>query len=94
MRLMTALELSVGDGTPDNGDRLAASGAKFDELSAQIAALGPDDGWQGLAAQAYLAQNLAQSQRVKLMRDLDHETSQLVSAQAKAVERVRDVLIS
>lgn len=93
MRLMSALELSLGDGTPDNGDRLAASGAKFDELSAQIAALGPDDGWQGLAAQAYLAQNLAQSQRVKLMGDLDHETSQLVSAQAKAIERVRDVLI-
>ncbi|RFZ36784.1 ESX-1 secretion-associated protein EspA [Mycobacterium marinum] len=93
MRLLSAVELALGDGSPDHGDRLAVSAAKFDEVSAQIAAFDPNDGWQGAAAQAYLAQSRAQSRRVKLMGDLDQQTGKLVSAQAEAVERVRDVVV-
>ncbi|BCI86294.1 hypothetical protein NIIDMKKI_15000 [Mycobacterium kansasii] len=66
------------------------SGSKFDEVGDRIAALVPDGGWQGLAAQAYLSQNLAQSQRAKVIRDLDHQTGDLVSAQAQAVVNARE----
>ncbi|BCI86288.1 hypothetical protein NIIDMKKI_14940 [Mycobacterium kansasii] len=69
-----------------------ASRAIFDDVSAQIAALVPDGGWQGSAAQAYLAQNLAQSQRAKLMGDLDHLSGDLVSAQAETIQNARTVV--
>ncbi|KZS77795.1 hypothetical protein A4G30_14600 [Mycobacterium kansasii] len=83
----------LGHASPDPGDRLVASGSMFDDVSAHIAALGPDGGWQGSAAQAYLAQILAQSQRAKLMRDLDRRTRGLVSTQAQAVADTRAWLI-
>ncbi|AGZ50149.1 EspA/EspE family type VII secretion system effector [Mycobacterium kansasii] len=83
----------LGDGSPDAGDRLVASGSVFDDVSAQIAALIPDGGWQGLAAQAYVGQNLAQSQRAKMMGDLDRLAGGLVSAQAPAVSDTRRWLL-
>lgn len=84
----------LGDGSPDTGDRLVSDGSMFDEVSAHIASLVPGDGWQGLAAQAYSAQNLAQSQRAKVIGDLDQETGDLVSAQAEAVQEVRYVVVA
>lgn len=84
----------LGDGSPDGGDRFAGSRAMFDRVSGQIAALVPDGGWQGSAAQAYSTRNLAQSQHAKMMRDLDYQIGQLVSNQAEAVERVRSVVIT
>ncbi|EUA19605.1 hypothetical protein I545_1874 [Mycobacterium kansasii 662] len=84
------VRVSLGFGNPDTGDRFVGSGSKFDEVGDRIAALVPDGGWQGLAAQAYLSQNLAQSQRAKVIRDLDHQTGDLVSAQAQAVVNARE----
>ncbi|BCI88868.1 hypothetical protein NIIDMKKI_40740 [Mycobacterium kansasii] len=75
----------LGDGSPDPGVELVDGGSMFCDVGAQIAALVPDGGWQGLAAQAYVAQNLAQSHRAKMMADLDHHTAGLVSAQAQTV---------
>ncbi|ARG59730.1 EspA/EspE family type VII secretion system effector [Mycobacterium kansasii] len=90
--LLGTVLLGLGVKTPDTGDRFVASRAIFDDVSAQIAALVPDGGWQGSAAQAYLAQNLAQSQRAKLMGDLDHLSGDLVSAQAETIQNARTVV--
>ncbi|ARG54780.1 EspA/EspE family type VII secretion system effector [Mycobacterium kansasii] len=84
----------LGQGRPDPGDRLVASRSMFNEVSAQIEALVPGGGWQGSAAQAYVAHNLAQSQRAKLMRDLDHLAADLVSAQGDLVEKIRYFVIA
>ncbi len=70
----------LGEGGPFRGDVLDSSGSMFDGVSAQIAALGPDGGWQGSAARAYGARNLAQSQHTILMADLDRLAAELVSA--------------
>ncbi|EPQ79109.1 EspA/EspE family type VII secretion system effector [Mycobacterium marinum] len=83
----------LGNGLPDVGDALARSGAMFDRAGAQISALGPDAGWQGTAAAAYVAQNQAQSQHAGLMADLDRLAAELVSSQAHGVETARDVVI-
>lgn len=83
---------SLGQGSPDSGDRLVRSGSMFDDAGTQIAALAPDGGWQGSAAHAYVTQNLAQSQHAKLIGDLEHLAGDLVSAQADAVQRVRYVV--
>ncbi|EPQ44977.1 hypothetical protein MMSP_0737 [Mycobacterium sp. 012931] len=64
----------------------------FDDVGAQVAALGPDGGWRGNAAQAYWVQNLAQSRRATLMADLDRLTAGLVSSQADAVKQARERL--
>ncbi|WP_414684494.1 EspA/EspE family type VII secretion system effector [Mycobacterium marinum] len=80
----------LGLGFPDQGDGLHSSGSVFDGVSAQLAALGPDGGWRGNAAQAYGARNLAQSQHTILMADLDRGAAELVLSQAEAVKKVRD----
>ncbi|WP_117422756.1 EspA/EspE family type VII secretion system effector, partial [Mycobacterium marinum] len=80
----------LGLGFPDQGDGLHSSGSVFDGVSAQLAALGPDGGWRGNAAQAYGARNLAQSQHTILMADLDRVAAELVLSQAEAVKKVRD----
>ncbi|MDC9006971.1 EspA/EspE family type VII secretion system effector [Mycobacterium marinum] len=82
----------LGHGFPDQGDRMDSSGSMFDGVIAQIAALGPDGGWQGSAARAYGARNLAQSQHTGLMADLDRLAAELVSAQADDVHKVRSTL--
>uniref|UniRef100_UPI0035641581 EspA/EspE family type VII secretion system effector n=4 Tax=Mycobacterium marinum TaxID=1781 RepID=UPI0035641581 len=82
----------LGEGGPFRGDVLDSSGSMFDGVSAQIAALGPDGGWQGSAARAYGARNLAQSQHTGLMADLDRLAAELVSAQADDVHKVRSTL--
>ncbi|WP_373146076.1 EspA/EspE family type VII secretion system effector [Mycobacterium marinum] len=82
----------LGHEFPDQGDRLDSSGSMFDGVIAQIAALGPDSGWQGSAARAYGARNLAQSQHTGLMADLDRLAAELVSAQADDVHKVRSTL--
>ncbi|EUA93431.1 hypothetical protein I551_0014 [Mycobacterium ulcerans str. Harvey] len=64
----------------------------FDDVGAQVAALGPDGGWRGNAAQAYWVQNLAQSRHATLMADLDRLTAGLVSSQADAVKQARERL--
>lgn len=83
----------LGQGRPDQGDRFVDSGSMFDEISAQIAALVPDGSWQGSAAQAYVAQNLAQSQRAKLTADLDRLTSGLVLSESYANLTAREKVI-
>ncbi len=75
----------LGVAFPDPGDRLVSGGSMFDEFGTLIAALVPEAGWQGAASRAYIAQALAQSQRAKLMGELDR----LVSSQADAVKAVR-----
>ncbi|AXN47389.1 ESX-1 secretion-associated protein EspA [Mycobacterium marinum] len=82
----------LGDSPPEQGDRLASSGSLFDDVGAQVAALDPDGGWRGNAAQAYWVQNLAQSRHATLMADLDRLTAGLVSAQADAVKQARERL--
>lgn len=82
----------LGDESPEQGDRLASSGSLFDDVGAQVAALGPDGGWRGNAAQAYWVQNLAQSRHATLMADLDRLTAGLVSSQADAVKQARERL--
>ncbi|WP_261899998.1 EspA/EspE family type VII secretion system effector [Mycobacterium marinum] len=88
------LHLASGDGSPDRGDVLVDSGSMFDDVGAQIAALVPDGGWQGVAAQSYGARALAQFQRATLMADLDRLAAKLASSQARAVETLRTVLWS
>ncbi|WP_261900153.1 EspA/EspE family type VII secretion system effector, partial [Mycobacterium marinum] len=64
----------------------------FDDVCGQIGALVPGGGWQGGAAQAYSAENLAQSHHAKLMGDLDRVAGELVSSQAEGVQRMRWVV--
>ncbi|CDM79431.1 conserved hypothetical transmembrane protein [Mycobacterium marinum E11] len=79
----------LGVAFPDPGDRLVSGGSMFDEVGTLIAALVPEAGWQGAASRAYIAQALAQSQRAKLMGELDRLVADLVSSQADAVKAVR-----
>ncbi|WP_373194384.1 EspA/EspE family type VII secretion system effector [Mycobacterium marinum] len=79
----------LGLGFPDSGDDLLSSASMFDEAGSQIADLVPGGSWRGAAAQAYAANNLAQSQRAKLIGDLDRLTAGLVSTQADAVTTAR-----
>lgn len=74
---------------PEEGDSFVHSGVMFDQLSGQIAALVPEEGWQGIAAQAYAGQTLAQSQHARLMGDLDRLSAGLVASQAEAVKAFR-----
>ncbi|WP_373193199.1 EspA/EspE family type VII secretion system effector [Mycobacterium marinum] len=82
----------LGEAGPSRGESLDRSGSMFDGVSAQIATLDPDGGWRGNAARAYGAKNLAQSQHTTLVADLDRLTGELVSSQADAVKRARDLL--
>ncbi|MDC8984023.1 EspA/EspE family type VII secretion system effector [Mycobacterium marinum] len=82
----------LGDESPERGDRLASSGSLFDDGGAQVAALDPDSGWRGNAAQAYWVQNLAQSRHATLMAELDRLIAGLVSSQADAVKQARERL--
>ncbi|WP_142926714.1 EspA/EspE family type VII secretion system effector [Mycobacterium marinum] len=84
------LALFEGDGSPpDSGAALVCGGVMFDDVCGQIGALVPGGGWQGWAAQAYSAENLAQSHHAKLMGDLDRVAGELVSSQAEDVQRMR-----
>nr|WP_247649905.1 EspA/EspE family type VII secretion system effector [Mycobacterium ulcerans] len=82
----------LGEAGPSRGESLDRSGSMFDGVSTQIATLDPDGGWRGNAARAYGAKNLAQSQHTTLVADLDRLTGELVSSQADAVKRARDLL--
>lgn len=90
---LTGIWLALGLGSPDHGADLVRSGSIFDEVSGQIAALVPEDRWQGSAAQAYTSQNRAQSQRTQLMADLDRLAADLVAAQADAIAAIREILL-
>ncbi|RFZ47782.1 hypothetical protein MSS2_05071 [Mycobacterium marinum] len=79
---------------PEEGDSVVRSGVMFDQLSGQIAALVPEEGWQGIAAQAYAGQTLAQSQHARLMGDLDRLSAGLVASQAEIVKTVRTGVIA
>ncbi|MDC8985602.1 EspA/EspE family type VII secretion system effector [Mycobacterium marinum] len=81
------------DGDPEWGDRLKDSASMFDHLGGQIAALVPDGGWQGVAAQAYQAQNIGQSRHAELMVDLDRHVAELVSSQAQEVSDLGQFLV-
>ncbi|MDC8985523.1 EspA/EspE family type VII secretion system effector [Mycobacterium marinum] len=82
----------LGDGGPEKGDRLKGSGSTFDDLAVRVATLDPRGGWRGGAAHAYGARTRAQSQHATLMADLDRLAAELVSAQAHAVNRSRDLV--
>lgn len=79
---------------PEEGDSVVRSGVMFDQLSGQIAALVPEEGWQGIAAQAYAGQTLAQSQHARVMGDLDRLSAGLVASQAEIVKTVRTGVIA
>ncbi|GJO36691.1 hypothetical protein NJB1604_00350, partial [Mycobacterium marinum] len=81
------------DENPERGDRLEGSASMFDGLGVQIAALVPDGGWQGIAAQAYQAANLGQSRHAELMADLDRHVAELVSSQAQEVSDLGKFLV-
>ncbi|GJO36684.1 hypothetical protein NJB1604_00330 [Mycobacterium marinum] len=83
----------LAGGDPDAGVRLTAGGERFDDLGAQLAALAPDGGWRGWAAQAYTVQNRAQSDRATMMGDLDHRTGGLIADQAQAVSEAHAWLV-
>ncbi|WP_236714287.1 EspA/EspE family type VII secretion system effector, partial [Mycobacterium pseudoshottsii] len=78
----------------NNAGALVRSGVMFDQLSGQIAALVPEEGWQGIAAQAYAGQTLAQSQHARVMGDLDRLSAGLVASQAEIVKTVRTGVIA
>ncbi len=82
----------LGYGFPERAEGLAGTGSRFGAVSAQIAGLGPEAGWQGSAARAYGAQNRAQSERATLMSNLDRHIADLVTAQAEDVQAVRSVV--
>ncbi|WP_265339569.1 EspA/EspE family type VII secretion system effector, partial [Mycobacterium marinum] len=82
----------LGDGGPEQGDRLKGSASMFDDLAARVAALDPRGGWRGGAAHAYGGRTRAQSRHATLMADWDRLTAELVSAQAHAVNRSRDLV--
>ncbi|WP_261899016.1 EspA/EspE family type VII secretion system effector, partial [Mycobacterium marinum] len=82
----------LGDGAPEQGDRLRGSASMFDDLGMRVAALDPRGGWRGGAAHAYRARTRAQSQHATLMADLDRLTAQLMSSQAQAVKDTRRVV--
>ncbi|KEP39943.1 hypothetical protein MKSMC1_49910 [Mycobacterium kansasii] len=83
----------LGFGSPNTGGHFLSSGSMLDDVSAQIAALVPDSGWQGSAAQAYVAHNHAQSQHAKTMAALDRLTGDLIAAQARTVLTARRIVI-
>ncbi|MDC9002838.1 EspA/EspE family type VII secretion system effector [Mycobacterium marinum] len=84
--------VSLGDGSPEDGDRLEDSASMFEDLGAQIAALDPDGAWRGAAAQAYGDQLLAHSRHATLMADLDRLVAELMSSQAEANKKAREAV--
>ncbi|WP_265339367.1 EspA/EspE family type VII secretion system effector [Mycobacterium marinum] len=81
--------VSLGDGSPEDGDRLEDSASMFEGLGAQIAGLDPDGAWRGAAAQAYGAHLLAHSRHATLLADLDRLVTELMSSQAEANKKAR-----
>ncbi|MDC8985579.1 EspA/EspE family type VII secretion system effector [Mycobacterium marinum] len=90
--VLNVMKACLGDEAPDRGDRLVGSASIFDDLGTQIAALVPDGGWRGAAAQTYGEQDLVQSRHVELMADLDQHVAELVFLQADWLLRERQVL--
>ena len=65
---ISGLLLLLGEGIPDPGDLFVSGGSMFDKVSNDITSLVPGGNWLGSAAEAYSAQNLAQSLRTMFRR--------------------------
>lgn len=85
-------EALLGIGLPVSGDVFNTSSSWFARSAQDQASAAPGDRWMGTAAEAYSAKNELQKLREEILADLDYITGTLVTDQADAVRRTRDVL--
>ncbi|KZS83899.1 EspA/EspE family type VII secretion system effector [Mycobacterium persicum] len=85
-------EALLGIGLPVSGDAFNTSSSWFTRTAQDQASAAPGDRWMGTAADAYSAKNELQKLREEILADLDYMTGTLVTDQADAVRKTRDVL--
>ncbi|ETW25927.1 EspA/EspE family type VII secretion system effector [Mycobacterium gastri] len=85
-------EALLGIGLPVSGEVFNTSSSWFTRSAQDQASAAPGDRWMGAAAEAYSAKNQLQKTREEILADLDYITGTLVTDQADAVKKTRDVL--
>lgn len=84
-----ALELTLGFGSPDEGDVLTAGAQQFTTVSEQLNSALPDDGWLGPASQAYANQDKTLQGIADEMAALDRQLAAVIKEQADWVIHIR-----
>ncbi|BBX96277.1 hypothetical protein AWC15_21055 [Mycobacterium lacus] len=85
-------EALLGLGIPISGDLFHNSSSRFTQIAEEQGSAAPGDNWMGTAAEKYSNRNELQHLREEIMADLDYITGTLVTEQADAVKKTRDVL--
>lgn len=86
------LELLLGAGLPNDGSVFGFTSSLFGQTRNELQSAAPGTHWQGPAADSYANQNQRQQGFLGKLAELDSEIGELISAQAHAVTKTRDVL--
>lgn len=86
------LELLLGVGLPNDGSVFGFTSSLFGQTRNELQSAAPSTRWQGSAADSYASQNRRQQSFLGQLAELDSEIEALISAQAQAVTKTRDVL--
>lgn len=87
-----AMSLMAGLGQPYEGAEFNTGSTHLTTAHGQLADGIPDDGWQGLASQAYAGRSARQQGHTQSMASLDHQLAFWIKSQADWVTHTRMIL--
>lgn len=86
---LTAVSVTMGEGSPDGGDDFSDGATLFQTHGKTLEGAYPTETWSGSASDAYMSQNSDQIQRATTMLAADNDIVRILSTQAQQVDNAR-----
>lgn len=87
--VLTGISVSMGEGSPENGDAFVNGAELFQCNGKSLESAYPTETWSGSASDAYMSQNSHQIQRATTMLEADNDIARTLSTQARQVKDAR-----
>lgn len=87
--VLTGISVSMGEGSPENGDAFSDGAELFQSNGKSLESAYPTETWSGSASDTYLSQNSHQIQRATTMLEADNDIARTLSTQAQQVKHAR-----
>ncbi|QRY44940.1 hypothetical protein JVX93_31915 [Mycolicibacterium boenickei] len=86
---LTAVSVTMGEGSPDGGGDFSDGAKLFQSNGKSLEGAYPTETWSGSASDAYMSQNSHQIQRATTMLAADNDIVRILSTQAGQVDQAR-----
>lgn len=86
---LTAVGVTMGEGSPDGGGDFSDGAKLFQSNGKSLESAYPTETWSGSASDAYMSQNSHQIQRATTMLAADNDIVRILSTQAGQVDQAR-----